>query len=378
MLVLSRREPYPPQEEQYPHKEISSDGSRIIRFDIPVLLTRHFYLTPRLSVVEYFLRIIQANVKILRAAIQWKTDVVHVQELPFSPAGLVVAKLMRVPMLLEFRTRYSLGAAMNMEHLSRGIPGRLLVPLVLKLFALVEILMYLSANVVICISEEEKANLVRLGIPPTKIAVICHMPDTEEFSGRGSSHIGISPITIVYAGTLNPAKGVGLLLEAFNCLHREVSEVSLVVLGDGPERASLEAQARRLSIVDKVRFLGWLDPRDAFDVIRASDVAVIPHTASSVPSKMFSYMHCGKPIVASDFPSVRRVLEDAQCGVLFRRGDAKDLACKLKLLLLDEALRIKLGANAQTAARRKYNWQSESQKLLAIYSGLGTTGGSRS
>jgi glycosyltransferase involved in cell wall biosynthesis len=372
VLVLSRKEPYPPQEEQYPAIVIAGDRLKIIRCDIPILLKEHFYFTPRLSVIHYFLHIIDAHVRLLRIALWWKADVIHVQELPFSTAALVVAKLMRIPMLLEVRQRYAPAAASNLQHLSKRVVGRAVVFLFVKLLTLAEILMYVCADIVICISDEEKASLARLGIPPQKIAVISHYPDAEEFSSRSVLRSRDSFITIVYAGYLNPLKGVNLLLEAFSYFHRELPEARVLVLGDGPTRTSLEAQARRLSIASKVKFLGWLNPRDAFDLIRASDVAVIPHTGSSLPSKLFSYMHCGKPIVASDFPGVRTVLANAQCGLLFKPGDPNDLAAKLKALLSDKAVRTRLGANAQIAASQRYNWQNESRKLLAIYSNLPT------
>jgi len=226
------------------------------------------------------------------------------------------------------------------------------------------------AHLVICISYEEKHRLVRLGIPLGKIVVITHLPEIAELSGRSDQPFTDGRPTVVYAGHLSYWKGVDLLLEAFARLQEEMPDARLVVLGDGWSRKSLEEQARKLSISNKVSFRGWLKPADAFDLIRSSDITVIPHRVSSMPNKLFTYMHCGKPIVASDYPAIRTILEQNQCGVLFKSGDAKDLSAKLRLLLLDEALRSKLGANARRAAISRYNWENESQKLLAIYSRL--------
>jgi glycosyltransferase involved in cell wall biosynthesis len=238
-----------------------------------------------------------------------------------------------------------------------------------KIFTLVEVSMCHTAKFVICVSDEEKARLVRLGVPNEKITVIMSLPEFQNLPTGGELPID-SRQTIIYAGHLLPWKGVNLLLEAFSYLQAEIPETRLVVLGDGPSRKVLERQAQKLSISSNVSFLGWLQPRDAFDLIRASDVAVIPHLVTSMPSKLFTYMHCGKPIVASDFPSVRNVLVEAECGLLFRPADARDLCEALRRILVDKALRSKLAASAERAARQHHNWENECYKLVALYSNL--------
>jgi len=74
--------------------------------------------------------------------------------------------------------------------------------------------------------------------------------------------------------------------------------------------------------------------------------------------------------VASDFPSVRRILGEARCGILFRSGDAKDLSDVLSRILVDKSTRQELSSNAERAAMKRYNWENESRKLVALYSSI--------
>jgi glycosyltransferase involved in cell wall biosynthesis len=304
-------------------------------------------------------------------ALRFKTEVIHVQDLPFCSAALPVGFLLRVPVLLEIREPAVAAVQTDLRPLFRGSVGKLILELIAKVFTLVEVLMCFLVKAVICVSDEEKSRLVRLGIAKEKITVIMTMPELGESQKReapmASPH---SNPVVVYAGIFLPWKGLDVLLRGFSYLLHEVPEARLVLVGDGPSRRSLEAQARQLSISRKVTFLGNIHPAKSIEVVRAADVAVIPHQVNSMPTKLFFYMHCGRPVVATDFPTVRRLLDEVKCGVLFRPGDAKDLSSALKRILADESLRHELSSNAERAATQRYNWENESQKLLEIYSNL--------
>jgi glycosyltransferase involved in cell wall biosynthesis len=325
-------------------------------------------ITPFFS---YVLTILRAPSTIIRAALRWRAEVIHVQDFPFSMAALVAARILRLPIVLEIREPYPAALRADLGPLLRGTMGGAILELIDKVFTFVEFVVCSSVRAVICISDEEKSKLVRLGIPEEKIVVVMTMPEMEEFSSHGD----VGPLTslhhtIVYAGLFLPWKGIDVLLEGFSYLLNEMPETRLVLLGDGPSRRSLEAQARRLSVFDKVRFLGNTSPAKAIEIVRAASVAVIPHQIDSMPTKLFFYLHCGKPVVASDFPSVRRILGEAKCGILFPSGDAKGLSDVLSRILRDRSKLRELSSNAQRAAMKRYNWENESRKLVGLYSSI--------
>lgn len=349
----------------YPGLEDLDEQAVVLPFDVP------FPLRGIISFFLYVLTIVRASANISRVAIRWKADVIHVQDLPFSMPALAVGKMLHVPVVLEIREPYPAALRADLRPLFKGSVGRVILELIAKAFTLVEVLVCSSVKAVICVSDEEKSRLVQLGIPEEKITVIMALPEIREFSKHGD----LTPLTnlnptIVYAGLLVPWRGIDVLLKGFSYLLNEMPEARLVLLGDGPSRRSLEAHAHQLSVSSKVIFLGNTHPAEAIEIVRAADVAVIPHQLDSMPTKLSFYMHCGKPVVASDFPSVRRVLDEAKCGILFRPGNAKDLSSALKRILADESFRHELSSNAEAAARQRYNWENESQKLLEVYSNL--------
>ena len=357
VLVLSRKGPYL-------GFEINDPSISVVRLEIESPVSGIF------SLLFYITTFLRAPVALVRLALTWKADVIHVQDLSFSTAGFIAAKLLRLPLIVEFRDPYHI-----MISEARLISGqnrflRAIVELTGKILALLELLICHAARFVVCVCDEEKLRLLRLGIPANKIVTIMNVPSSDELPKPKSRHLSNahSP-SIVYAGTLSPWKGLIVLLNAFKLLLSDVPHARLIILGDGISRHSLESLATRLLISGNVYFLGWRDPGEAFDIIRSSDVAVIPHLISSMPDKLFVYMHCATPTVASDFSGIRSILDANKCGLLFTNGDEAGLAALLKLVLGDRRLRRRLASNAKLACER-YNWDNESLKLIGMYAKL--------
>lgn len=95
----------------------------------------------------------------------------------------------------------------------------------------------------------------------------------------------------------------------------------------------------------------------------------------SLPIKMFEYMAAGIPVVATDFPLWRKILEENECGVTVNPLDPAEMAEKVAALLRDDRLRRRLGENGRRAHREKYHWGAEEAKLLDLYRELTTERG---
>jgi glycosyltransferase involved in cell wall biosynthesis len=309
-------------------------------------------------------------VTLIRLARAWKADVIHVQDLSFSAAGLIAAKALRLPFIVEFRDPYHIMIS-EVRLIFGGNPVlRFIVEVAAKVLAGLEILICNFASFVVCVAEGERMRLEHVGVQAGKIVTVMNLPSSDEVPKArpaGPSHT-VGP-RVVYAGTLSPWKGVDVLLNAFRLLLSSMPDAGLVVLGDGISRRSLELQANQLGIVGKVRFLGWVDPHEVFETIRSSDVSVIPHLVPSMPDKLFTYMHCATPIIASDFPGIRNILDTNMCGIVFKNGDERDLAGALRLVLGNLELRRRLASNAAVASKH-YSWSNEARKLTAMYAKL--------
>lgn len=147
---------------------------------------------------------------------------------------------------------------------------------------------------------------------------------------------------------LSAEKDLGLLLDAFGRARRR-HPANLLVVGDGPERSALEAQAVALGLGKAVRFLGYR--ANVFPYLARADLFVHTCQFEGFGYTLLEAMTCGLPVVATDCPyGPREVVGTAQCGFLVPPGDSEALAQALLTLLNDPQLRRQMGANARERA----------------------------
>ena len=159
---------------------------------------------------------------------------------------------------------------------------------------------------------------------------------------------GIPPI-IAFQGRLVTTKGVRLLLEAARILREQGQPFELLIIGDGPERGSLENFAREAQLDAQVRFAGRLNDARLEAALGQSSVVVVPSLGGEVFGLVVAEnMLRALPVVASDLGPFVEVLGDA--GFTFRTGDAAPLAAVLSRLLADPVLATQLGQRARTRA----------------------------
>lgn len=147
--------------------------------------------------------------------------------------------------------------------------------------------------------------------------------------------------------------GLDTLAAAYAEIADELPGIGLVLIGRIPEH--VEGQVTPLRNRPGVRRIEHLEHDALQRAIAASTVCVIPfHDVDDLrqtyPVKVLEYMALGKPIVASGIAGMRQMIDDGQSGLLYKPGDAKDLAAKLRLVCGDAALRRRLSENARRAA----------------------------
>ncbi|OLC86462.1 MAG: hypothetical protein AUH88_04515 [Acidobacteria bacterium 13_1_40CM_4_61_5] len=151
---------------------------------------------------------------------------------------------------------------------------------------------------------------------------------------------------VAFQGRLVTTKGIRLVLEAARRLASEPLDFELHVIGDGPERKSLERLADEWKLTPRVRFFGSLPPSELDAILARATVVVVPSLGGEVFGLVAAEnMLRGLPVLASDLGAFAEVIGDA--GLLFRTGDAEDLARRLATLLRDPALAADLGVRAR-------------------------------
>ncbi|MDI6640095.1 MAG: glycosyltransferase family 4 protein, partial [Methanocellales archaeon] len=181
---------------------------------------------------------------------------------------------------------------------------------------------------------------------------------------------------IVYVGSLEPWHGIGDLISAMSYLGDNVR--LLVVGGKKDVLTILEQLASEKGVSDRVIFVGSVDHSEVPNYIAAADVACAPfnpakgsltrkHGFFFSPIKIFEYMACEKPVVATNIEIVSDIVKTNNCGVLVEPGDPVSLAEGVDLLLKNKKEAQAYGKNGRKAVQGKYTWDIVASQL---YGGL--------
>jgi glycosyltransferase involved in cell wall biosynthesis len=233
-----------------------------------------------------------------------------------------------------------------------------------------------SLLLIVAISNSIKNDLVRAGVPEGKVLVLPDAVDMRTYEkplmkSEARDRVGLSrniPL-VVYTGSLFPGRGVYVLADSSRYL---ASEVHIVLVGGNPrERHELE-QYVRLHKLERVLVRGHVPPTLTPVFQQAADVLAHPqlgvdaqHFKHSSPLKLFEYMAARRPIVASDLPSLREVLEHERNALLVPPGDPNALALAIQRLLDDPELGERI-ANAAFEQVREWTWERRARKILEM------------
>jgi glycosyltransferase involved in cell wall biosynthesis len=151
---------------------------------------------------------------------------------------------------------------------------------------------------------------------------------------------------------LAPDKGLEFLITAAAILLRTERQFRIVIAGDGPVRAQLEALTRNLGVADRVNFIGFRE--DVSDLLAACDLVVLPSLREGLSIALLEAMAAGKPIIATSIGSHRELACQAEIARLVPPADAAALCDAILQVWGDPALRTRLGATARTLFESHY------------------------
>ena len=190
----------------------------------------------------------------------------------------------------------------------------------------------------------------------------------DDHRGRVREALAVPPEAkvICCVARLDEQKGIDILLEAMLLLQPDRLELRLWLLGDGPRRAELQAQARRLGA--SVQFLGFR--HDVPDLLKASDIFVLPSRYEAMSLAVLEAMAVGLPSVVSDVGENARLIEDGMSGRVVPPTDPVALAAALRQLLDDPALCRRMGQMARRQVA-SYSDLRMAQRTQEVYEALG-------
>jgi len=186
---------------------------------------------------------------------------------------------------------------------------------------------------------------------------------------RRRFELGDGPVA-VYTGNLEPYQGVSLLLDSFAVAAPSVPAARLLVVGGQPHHvAAYRASAAERGVGERVVFAGQQPPEAMAEFMALGSALVSPRFAGdNTPLKLYSYMHSGVPIVATDLPTHTQVLDRTTAVLAPATPDA--LGHALAKVLSRPALYAPLGAAARRQVADRYSREAFAQKLLGAYERL--------
>ncbi|AUX25978.1 glycosyltransferase [Sorangium cellulosum] len=293
-------------------------------------------------------------------------------------AGYGLAALRRTPFVFEVRDLWpesivAVGALPEGHAVVRGL-------------TLVEEHLYRAADEIVVVTRRFRERLIERGVPADKIEIIRNGVDLGRFTPAPRdtplrARLGFGDrVVVAYVGTHGMAHGLSAVLDVANGL-RARDDLRFLFVGEGAERASLEARARELGL-SNVTFLGAL-PRDAIpEVYATADICLVPLRRAElfqtvIPSKIFEILAMERPIVISVDGEARAIVEEARAGVFAPPEDVPAMTQAIVDLAADPARRGRMGEAGRDHVIRSFDRDTLAREYAALLEQVARRGSRR-
>ena len=209
--------------------------------------------------------------------------------------------------------------------------------------------------------------------PINKTVIIQNFPIIREISYSKPIPFRERPKAFAYPGYISKIRGIFEVLQALNMLH-DVEGIRLELAGEfiTPD---LEDEMRELPGWALVKYHGWITREQLVLLlgnVRAGLVLhhPVPNEIDAQPIKLYEYMSAGLPVIASNFPRLKQIIEGAECGLLVNPMDPKAIAEAMRWILEHPKEAEAMGQCGRQAVLREYNWDAEAVKLIDLYNKL--------
>jgi glycosyltransferase involved in cell wall biosynthesis len=205
---------------------------------------------------------------------------------------------------------------------------------------------------IVAVSEALRARLIELGAPGDRIQVLRNGVDLELFApcdpelARRQLALDVAGPIVLSAGWLIPRKGHDLVIQAL----QRLPEVTLVIVGDGPQAAALERLAAQLGVSERVRFLGAMPQERLAILYSAADALVLASSREGLPNVLLEALACGTPVVATAVWGTPEIVAAPAAGRLVHPRTPEALAAAIRDLLADPPRRAAVRAYAERFA----------------------------
>lgn len=182
---------------------------------------------------------------------------------------------------------------------------------------------------------------------------------------------------LVYVGGISRERGIFEMILTVKILRQRFKDIQLKIAGPVEKKLQLEIDSliNFYKLNKNIIFYGRISHPKALKLISQSNIGLsllypTPNYIESLPTKLFEYMAAGLPVVASNFPLWKEIIEGNKCGLTTNPKKPQEIAKAIDYLIEHREEVKKMGENGRKAVFEKYNWEQESKKLIKIYSQL--------
>lgn len=240
---------------------------------------------------------------------------------------------------------------------------------------------------IVAVADSVRAYLVQRGVDPLKIDVIHNGVDAARIEADSREECQVTAtlgdrtrrvpsrrdegsdrcLVVASIGRLSPIKDHRLLIEAARIVLQH-QRVLFVIVGDGPERAGLERQARETGVAENFWFVGWL--AKPYPLLSAADLIVLTSKSEGLPIAALEAMALKKPVVATRVGGVSEVIRDGVSGDLVDPGNAEAFAAALLRMLADGERRRSFGLAGREIVEYEFSYGIMVRRLGDVYRSL--------
>lgn len=302
--------------------------------------------------------------KTARAIRDFRPDFIYDRYITFNAGTVLAGRVFRVPVFLEVNAPLAMERSIEQDE---GLVFR-------RIASRMEKWICTNATWTMVVSTPLKQYLESIGVPPGKCIVMPNGADAERFAPREPdpllrARLGIPAdrTVIGFTGVLRPWHGLDLLVTAVAGMAKNGLKPVLLIVGDGPYRATLEKMVEASGLAGLVCITGRIPHEQVPEYVALFDVAVSPRaTFYASPMKVIEYMALGKPVVVPGTANFLDIIADRSEGLTFVDGDVNSLQQALITLCQEPDMRRKLALRAREKVERRLNWRWNAREVCRV------------
>ncbi|MCJ8320360.1 MAG: glycosyltransferase, exosortase A system-associated [Colwellia sp.] len=332
-------------------------------------------LLTKIPFINYLLHINHLAKRIEKAVLADKPDVIQTHSPMFNAlAAVKVGKKYNIPVTYEVRALWEDAAVDTGKTKEGSFKYRMIKAIEQRAFE--------KADAISCICQGLKTDLIKRGIPESKIFITPNAVDIENFqpSYQRDSELEQSlklagKKVVAFVGTFFKYEGLAYAIEAMSIIAKTRDDIHLLLVGAGNELKNLNQQVAQAKLENLVTFVGRVPFEQVNRYYSLADVMVFPResirlTELVTPLKPLESMAQFKPVIASDIGGHRELITDGETGFLFPADDAQALANKIISTIDNTELLTKVSEQGLSFVRDERNWLNTAKQYLPVYQKL--------